>query len=256
MGGPGYLPTLGSERRGDQELVAFSVGGEAQTQGDLRASRFGKLYHSNPKLESWRTLVGHEARLAMAGRPLLAGPLRLSVRFILPRPGYHFGTGRNAGQLKERFRHAYPDKQPDLDKLVRAIKDALTKIVWNDDGQVSRLGAQKDYAPEGEGAGVQVVVEPMPFRAGAGSVNRVTRLRSGIGEFSTIDPGEQLRAVIRYLEPEFSPGRTCRCGRDLDPLVRWCACGLPTFSTYADEPDRRAARVLPDPENPQRAGIE
>lgn len=37
-------------------------------------------------------------------------------------------------------------KKPDLDKLVRAVQDALTGIIYKDDGQVCRLTANKNYA--------------------------------------------------------------------------------------------------------------
>jgi len=50
----------------------------------------------------------------------------------------------------------YPTVKPDIDKLARAVLDALTGIVIRDDAQVVRLAASKQY---GEEAGVLVVVE-------------------------------------------------------------------------------------------------
>jgi len=43
-------------------------------------------------------------------------------------------------------RHGYP-KRPDLDKLVRAVLDALTDVCYEDDSQVIRLRASKVWAP-------------------------------------------------------------------------------------------------------------
>jgi hypothetical protein len=40
-------------------------------------------------------------------------------------------------------------KKPDLDKLTRAVKDALTLVVWQDDSQVVQMTARKAYAAAG-----------------------------------------------------------------------------------------------------------
>ena len=57
------------------------------------------------------------------------------------------------------YASALPDRAPDLDKLVRAALDALTGIVFGDDGQVCELYAHKLY---GDGPGSLVVeVEPI-----------------------------------------------------------------------------------------------
>lgn len=36
-------------------------------------------------------------------------------------------------------------RKPDLDNLVKALKDALTGIVWKDDAQIVSLCARKTY---------------------------------------------------------------------------------------------------------------
>jgi Holliday junction resolvase RusA-like endonuclease len=38
---------------------------------------------------------------------------------------------------------------PDLDKLVRAVLDALTAVAYRDDGQVTRITATKEYGTPG-----------------------------------------------------------------------------------------------------------
>jgi Holliday junction resolvase RusA-like endonuclease len=43
-------------------------------------------------------------------------------------------------------RHGYP-KRPDLDKLVRAVLDALTGVCYLDDSQVTRIEAEKNFDP-------------------------------------------------------------------------------------------------------------
>jgi Holliday junction resolvase RusA-like endonuclease len=42
----------------------------------------------------------------------------------------------------------YHTKRPDLDNLVKSVKDALTGVIWKDDAQIIRLTAEKRYGQE------------------------------------------------------------------------------------------------------------
>ncbi len=44
-------------------------------------------------------------------------------------------------------RRKLPSVKPDLDKLVRATLDALTGVIYQDDGQVVNIIASKVYGP-------------------------------------------------------------------------------------------------------------
>ena len=85
-----------------------------------------------------------KARNQMNGLKLLAGPLSLHVRFYLPRPKSHYGTGRNVGLLKIAS-PIYPDKRPDLDNLVKFVKDCLNEVAYHDDSQIVDTIAFKRY---------------------------------------------------------------------------------------------------------------
>src|SRR4029077_3148309 len=62
----------------------------------------------------------------------------IKVVFVIERPKNHYGTGKNADVVKPGSPR-YPATMPDIDKLLRAIFDALTDAqVWRDDGQVDR----------------------------------------------------------------------------------------------------------------------
>jgi len=97
-------------------------------------------------LTPWRSQVGMLASQHMEGQPW-TGPVRVNLTFYLVRPKGHFGTGRNATTLKPAAPR-YPIGTPDLDKLSRAILDALTGIVFRDDSQVHALDAMKLYADD------------------------------------------------------------------------------------------------------------
>ena len=130
------------------DVVAFVVDGTPAPQGSKTVGRSNAggafVREDNPALEPWRSTVAARAREAMAGRPPLPGPLELDVAFLFPRPRAHFGTGRNAGRLKPSA-PIYCDKRPDLDKLIRAVGDALTGIVAVDDAAIVELRARKAY---------------------------------------------------------------------------------------------------------------
>jgi len=132
--------------------MTFRVYGTPIPQGSLRGfvSRGAGptrvlLTSDNTKTEPWRQDVAAQA--IKAGVSMIAsGPVGLHCVFHLPRP-------------KSRpKRCTHPDVRPDLDKLVRAILDALTSIAFRDDAQVCELSAIKCYTDR---AGADITVRPL-----------------------------------------------------------------------------------------------
>lgn len=161
-----------------QEILTFTADGIPAPQGsknttaqkDRAGAYTGKVsvYESSVKLKPWRQVVVNAARAADPGPPT-EGPLILNIVFRLPRPKAHFGTGRNAGRLKPSAPE-WPTKKPDVDKLERAILDALTIAkVYGDDSQVVIVHSCKVYADyDPPGATVAVGTFDDWPRAGAG----------------------------------------------------------------------------------------
>jgi Holliday junction resolvase RusA-like endonuclease len=120
-------------------------------QGSKRAFRHARtgrvvMVDDNPSLTDWRATLAGQARKAMAGSDPFTRPVRASLGFYLPRPTGHYGTGRNAGTLRPSAPD-WPGVKPDLDKLIRAVFDALTVAgVWRDDALCCGLSAWKAYA--------------------------------------------------------------------------------------------------------------
>ena len=133
------------------EPIRFRVVGLPKPAGSKRAFRNPKtdgiiLVDSSGKPgKDWRAAVQHVALDVMGDRPLLTCALALDVTFYLPRAKTHFGSGPNAGKLKDSA-PVYPAKKPDVTKLLRAVEDSLTGVVWRDDAQVVNQGAHKVYA--------------------------------------------------------------------------------------------------------------
>jgi hypothetical protein len=99
-------------------------------------------YTNREPLALWRDTV----RDACPIREPRGGPFGVSMLFRVARPLGHYG--RDGGVLP-RFMHATPDRRPDLDKYARAVIDALTGLVWRDDGQVTELMSSKRYGEPG-----------------------------------------------------------------------------------------------------------
>ena len=137
-----------------QPELRIVVHGTPTPQGNMVRGQWGGVYEKNAKkLQPWRDSVAAAARDAMEGTwPDLDLPLHprgtavaIMLTFTLDRPGGHFGTGRNAGVLKDSA-PAIPTGRPDLDKLVRAAIDSLAAAgVMKDDTQVGQILARKFF---------------------------------------------------------------------------------------------------------------
>ena len=113
------------------------------------------------RLKKWRGRIETAATQAMRDMQLAAPfmfDVVLSAEFVLPRPPSHYKPNGDLTAAAKRDR-AHPGK-PDLSKLVRAVEDALSGIVYGDDAQVQRYGAVfKRYAERGGRGGVIVEVK-------------------------------------------------------------------------------------------------
>jgi len=70
-------------------------------------------------------------------------PIKLWLSFYLPRPKGHYNS---KGIVKPQYARSAHIKKPDLDNMVKAVKDALKGILWYDDSQVYATDAEKKYS--------------------------------------------------------------------------------------------------------------
>ena len=126
--------------------VSFTVRGVPVPQGSKRAlvhrstGRAVVIEQGGQRHKDWRQDVKAAARWAMIWDTVsvpFTGPVGVSICFTVPKP-----------KSAPKTRRTWPDKRPDLDKLVRAILDAITGEVIADDAQVVQLLASKVYPGE------------------------------------------------------------------------------------------------------------
>lgn len=128
--------------------LSFTVHGVPIPKGSTKAfmrpgMRFPIVTADNTKTKPWANTIKVMAQLhAPEGGPW-QGPVSLSVMFTMPRPK----------SLPKKVQHHV--KKPDLDKLLRTVKDALKGVIYHDDSQVTDVVMSKRY---GEQPGVTVQV--------------------------------------------------------------------------------------------------
>lgn len=147
-------------------LVSFSVPGEPVAKGRARSMpvmRGGKpvigaggrpivAHHTPDKTQRYENLVKLAAEQAMCGRLPAEGALRLTVHAVFTIPS-------SWSQRKQRAAvGAYVKKRPDLDNVVKAIKDGCNGVVWRDDCQVADLGGSRKVYGERPRVDIQVEV--------------------------------------------------------------------------------------------------
>lgn len=79
------------------------------------------------------------------------GPLRIDCEFVFDRPKSHYGTGRNAGKIKQSSPQYHVIK-PDKDNLEKFVFDCMEGVVFHNDSQVYAGETVKRYADVGESA--------------------------------------------------------------------------------------------------------
>lgn len=92
------------------------------------------MIESSKRVKPWRADVkaAAEKMFTEAGFAPFDGPVSVSLAFVMPRP-----------KSAPKSKHVPAVKRPDVDKLARAVLDALTGVAFVDDSQVIELAASK-----------------------------------------------------------------------------------------------------------------
>jgi crossover junction endodeoxyribonuclease RusA len=136
---------------------SFFVSGTPGTAGSKKfvgMSKAGRgiiIDSSGKKGKDWRNLVASTAQEAFHGREPFAGPLSLTVKFVMPRRKGDLrpdGTPRPSAPV-------FHTTKPDATKMLRAVEDAITGIGWKDDAQIACQIVSKIY---GEKPGALITI--------------------------------------------------------------------------------------------------
>lgn len=106
-------------------LRSITVLGPPIPQGSKRHVGRGIFIEANKKLPRYREdIVDTIIEDGWHTDPILAGPVSVKIGFYLPRPKTHYGTGKNAGVLK--------DNAPDLPRQAQRHRQAVPRRARRD----------------------------------------------------------------------------------------------------------------------------
>lgn len=121
--------------------MSIILDGEPGAKLRLRFDPRSKRGYTPEKTMRYEGRLAHAASIAMEGRPLLEGPLDVSIMVHVSIPASKsrkWKADAAAGVIR-------PMKKPDLDNTVKLL-DALNHVVFVDDSQVVDIHAHKYYS--------------------------------------------------------------------------------------------------------------
>lgn len=123
--------------------ITFTIPGDVQAQQRPKFSRFGQhVTVRDPKeskdYKAFVRLVASE----FAPEELITEPIVLNIDVYRKIPK-SFSKKKHNEATEGILR---PTTKPDIDNLVKGIKDGLSKVIWHDDSQVISLVANKYYS--------------------------------------------------------------------------------------------------------------
>jgi len=130
------------EARGAAMNISFQVEGlplpKGSTKAFVRNGRANIVQTNASSLYAWESRIGYAAK--QAGATMTRHPVAISAHFYFARPKSHYSS---AGLKRSAPKHH--QQRPDTDKLLRAVLDALTGIVYVDDCLVVYAMATKAW---------------------------------------------------------------------------------------------------------------
>ncbi len=131
--------------------VYLEIRGEPKSKGSMSAFVLKCKHDGGPRAilthssgsKKWEKII----RSHLDGVQRMVGPLSIELWFFMPRP--------------KTAKRTYPSVRPDLDKLERAVLDAIKEVI-EDDSRVVDLDSKKRYAEDyGMEPGVCMYVQEM-----------------------------------------------------------------------------------------------
>lgn len=117
----------------------FFVSGKPIPQGSLKFINGHAIHVRAQDLALWRADIARVAKLSHVEKA--EEGVEISLTFVTNKP--------------KSVKRSEPYIRPDLDKLIRAVLDGLTGVAYEDDGQVVKVIAQKQYG-DNEGVWIRI----------------------------------------------------------------------------------------------------
>ena len=139
--------------------IGFQVHGLPASKGSMKSFvpkgwKRAILTNDSEKTKPWENVIRVAAieakvKAGMQSGELLDCPIQMQLHFRLIKP-------------KSRPKKViWPEKKPDMDKLLRAVFDALTGSIYTDDARVVHLTMTKNWACAEWPPGVLIEIVPL-----------------------------------------------------------------------------------------------
>ena len=115
-------------------MISFIIPGKPQPKQRPRVTIKGT--YTPQATVDYERLVGWQCRSVYKGKPLTTA-LKLTVRVFIKLPKR---TVKEKGD--------WHTSRPDLDNIIKSIKDGLNGIAYEDDSQIVKIEATKQWASE------------------------------------------------------------------------------------------------------------
>lgn len=154
---------LQAQTQGMNQCYSWKTVGIPAPQGSKRHVGMGRMIESSKALKPWRELIIADCKKLNLPEALDT-PVGISLIFCFPRPKNHFNKkGELLGKAPK-----HKTTRPDIDKLTRAVLDALVYgAVIKDDSMVYNISVHKRFCVGKEEPGVSITVmdsSDLPFR--------------------------------------------------------------------------------------------
>lgn len=124
-------------------MIEFTVEGKPIGKARARVTKSGHSY-TPKKTANWEAFAKLKAVDAMSGIDRTENPVKLVVSAFFT-PSKSWPNWKKEQSKKGMIAHT---AKPDLDNIIKAVKDSLNGIVWADDAQVVRIESTKSYSDD------------------------------------------------------------------------------------------------------------
>ena len=119
--------------------MKFVVEGKIKGKARPRWSSTSGCMYTPPETKQYESYIAHCFRLA--GGQKLEGAVTLSITMLFAIPK----SMKKADKELCKFNEILPMKKPDIDNCLKAVMDALNKVAYNDDKQVTSENVVKRW---------------------------------------------------------------------------------------------------------------
>ena len=148
------MNTLNSSDKAWARTLSIDIRPVAKGRHRFVSSGNGVRTYQDPKTRAYERELGF--LLASNGPSVpLPGPIAVKIRFVMPRP-------QRLSRKKDPEGLLWHSQKPDLDNLIKAVLDAMTKgRWWACDSQVVRIGADKVFCEKARRPSIEMEVKAL-----------------------------------------------------------------------------------------------